>query len=316
MSDPVLPSGEQFEIRYGDQVAVVTEVGATIREYRVGGTAVLDGFAADEVCSGGRGQQLIPWPNRIRDGRYEFGGRRRQLALTEPSAGNAIHGLARWASWRPASVDSRSGRAHRSPSTRSPAGPELSRPTVAVELTDDGLQVTTTVHNPGTTAVPFGAGTHPYLTVGTERVDSARLRIPGRRYARPDDRGIPVDAQPVDGTAYDFRSSRPIGDLVLDTAYSDLARDEDGRWRVTLEGPDRSVTLWADESYPWLQVFSGDTLPPERARAGLAVEPMTCGPDAFNTGDDLLVLQPGDRHSGTWGLHVVSPSDTEEGRRG
>jgi aldose 1-epimerase len=307
VSDAALPSGEQFEIRYGDQVAVVTEVGATIRDYRVAGEPVLDGFAAEEVCTGGRGQQLIPWPNRIRDGRYPFAGRTQQLALTEPSAGNAIHGLARWAGWRPTAVDA--ARVELSVTVHpQPGWPGTIDATVAVELSGQGLAVTTTVHNSGRSAVPFGAGTHPYLTVGTERIDSARLLVPGGRCALPDDRGIPVGGQSVADTPYDFRSPRVIGDLVLDTAYADLARDGDGRWRVTLAGPDRSVTVWADESYPWLQVFSGDTLPPARARAGLAVEPMTCGPDAFNTGDDLLVLQPGDRHSGTWGITVEPAS--------
>ncbi len=303
MSDAALPSGEQFELRYGGQLAVVTEVGATLRHYSVDERPVLDGFAADEVAGGGRGQQLIPWPNRIRDGRYRFAGRTQQLALTEPSAGNAIHGLARWANWRPVDVDA--ARVELALTVHpQPGWPGTIEAGVAVELTAGGLQVTTTVRNAGSTAVPFGAGSHPYLTVGTERVDQARLRIPSGRCALPDDRGIPVSSRPVEGTPYDFRSPRAIGDLVLDTAYADPARDEDGRWRVTLEGPDRTVTLWADESYPWLQVFTGDTLPPGRARAGLAVEPMTCGPDAFNTGDDLLVLEPGDRHSGTWGITV------------
>jgi aldose 1-epimerase len=109
----------------------------------------------------------------------------------------------------------------------------------------------------------------------------------------------------VDGTAYDFREPRQIGELALDTAYRDITRDADGRWRVRLADQDRAATLWGDESYSWIQVFTGDTLPPDKARAGLAVEPMTCGPDAFNTGDGLVVLRPGDSHRGRWG---VSPA--------
>src|ERR1700694_132484 len=73
------PSGEQYEIVFGEQRAVITEVGATLREYWSGGRAVLDGFAVSEMCSGGRGQVLMPWPNRIEDGVYEFGGHRQQL---------------------------------------------------------------------------------------------------------------------------------------------------------------------------------------------------------------------------------------------
>ena len=128
------------------------------------------------------------------------------------------------------------------------------------------------------------------------------MRVPAARYLQPDDRGIPVDPRPVDGTDYDFRTPKPIGDLILDTAYTDVARDDDGLWRVTMADAERSVTLWADPAYGWIQLFTGDTLPPGIARAGLAVEPMTCGPDAFNTGSGLVVLQPGDTHRATWGI--------------
>src|SRR5690606_18112094 len=66
------PTGEQYEIKSGDHAAVITEVGATLRSYRVAGRDVVRGFAAEEPVHLGRGQQLLPWPNRIRDGRYPF----------------------------------------------------------------------------------------------------------------------------------------------------------------------------------------------------------------------------------------------------
>jgi aldose 1-epimerase len=303
VSEPWPPSGQQFEIRYADQVAVVTEVGATIRHYSVGDRVVLDGFDVDRVAGGGRGQHLIPWPNRIRDGRYEFAGQRQQLALTEPANGNAIHGLARWATWQPESVEA--ARVVMSLGIHPQPGWSGSLAiSVTVELTSDGLAVTTRARNTGTADAPYGYGAHPYLTVGPKPLDPTVLQAPAGRYSLPDDRGIPVDLQPVDGTAYDFRTARPIGDLVLDTAYSDLDRDPDGRWRVHLSNPETGwgATVWADAAYPWLQLFTGDTLAPGQARAGLAVEPMTCGPDAFNTGAGLIVLAPGEEHSGTWGI--------------
>ena len=98
-SETVMPSGEQHEISHGDQRAVVVEVGGGLRTYETERGPVLDGYAVDEVCSGGRGQPLIPWPNRLKDGLFEFGGGSHQLPLTEAAAGNAIHGLVRWANW-------------------------------------------------------------------------------------------------------------------------------------------------------------------------------------------------------------------------
>lgn len=295
------PSGEQFEIRYADQLAVVTEVGATIRHYSVGGRPVLDGFGVDEVASGGRGQHLVPWPNRIRAGRYVFDGKQQQLALTEPSKGNAIHGLARWLGWR--ATDQRDDSVTLDVVLHpQPGWPAVLAVQVAVELGPDGLTVTTTARNDGTASAPYGTGAHPYLTVGGATVDSARLTVPAATYLTPDDQGIPVDPQPVSGSPYDFRTGQPIGDLVLDTAYHDVTRDGDGRWRVRLEGDEAAATLWADAAYDWIQVFTGDTLAADKRRRGLAVEPMTCGPDAFNTGDGLLVLAPRESHRGQWGI--------------
>ena len=87
MTPPVAPSGEQLELSFGEQRAVVVEVGAGLRAYAVGGREVLDGYPADEMCASGRGQVLMPWPNRIEDGSYEFDGRRHQLPLTEVERG-------------------------------------------------------------------------------------------------------------------------------------------------------------------------------------------------------------------------------------
>jgi aldose 1-epimerase len=303
VSEAAAPSGRQFELRHRDQVAVVTEVGATLRRYAAGDREILDGFDLDEVCGGGRGQHLIPWPNRVRDGRYELDGKQLQLALTEPLNGNAIHGLTRWANWQPESVADD----HVSMTLTvypQPGWPGTLEVALRVDLGDDGLTITTTARNSGSVPLPYGTGAHAYLTVGGDTVDDAVLTTPASTYLLPDDRGIPVGPTPVDGTRYDFRPARAIGDLVLDTAYKDLTRDDDGRWRVRLSDNETgaAVTLWADETYGWLQLFTGDTLSPDKARAGLAVEPMTCGPDAFNTGDGLILLQPGDRHEGQWGI--------------
>ncbi len=100
MASAPAPSGEQVEIAHGDQRAVVVEVGGGLRSYSAAGRAVLDGYEADEMSTSGRGQLLIPWPNRVRDGSYEFDGQHHQLALDDPAEQDAIHGLVRWAAWK------------------------------------------------------------------------------------------------------------------------------------------------------------------------------------------------------------------------
>jgi aldose 1-epimerase len=245
---------------------------------------------------------LMPWPNRIADGAYEFDGRSHQLALTEPVRHNAIHGLVRWVRW---SVGTRERHRvvmeHRlSPQPGYPFALHLG---TEYALSSHGLTVTTTATNVGSSACPFGSGAHPYLTVGTQSVDDVLLRTPAATVLSVDDRGIPNGASSVTGTPYDFRRETAIGALRLDHAFTDLERDDDGLARVGLrpQGGAGGVVLWVDRSYRHLMLFTGDAIP-EIGRRSLAVEPMTCPPNAFRTGEDVIRLEPGDSFSGTWGI--------------
>lgn len=303
VTDQHSPSGRQYEIQHGDQRAVIVEVGGGLRVYESARGAVLEGYRLDEMCSGGRGQPLLPWPNRIRDGQYEFDGVNYQLGLTEAEAHNAIHGLVRWANWTVAEQSpERVAVEHRL--HPQPGWPAILDLQIEYALGDGGLTVTTTATNMGAAACPFGAGQHPYLTLGTETVDALSLVVPGLRYLEADERGIPVGSADADGTPLDFTTPRPIGAAKLDVAYTDLERDGDGLARVVIAtaGGERQGTLWVDESYLYLMVFTGDTLAPNRRRRGLAVEPMTCPPDAFRSGDELLRLEPGTSFTARWGI--------------
>jgi aldose 1-epimerase len=302
----ISPSGEQIELSFGDHRVVIVEVGGGLREYTYADRPVLDGYREDEMCSAGRGQMLIPWPNRLRDGRYEWQDRTLQLALTEPDKHNAIHGLVRWSNWVPAEREG-----HRvvmrhvvHPQTGYPFALSLE---LEYSLAEHGLTVETRAVNVGAGACPFGAGAHPYLTVGTQTVDECVLQAPGATWMDTDERQIPTATGPVDGTEFDFRTARPIGSLQIDTGYGQLARDGDGLARVTLEAPGGGprATLWMDEAYPYLMLFTGDTVPVDRRRQGLGVEPMTCAPNAFQSGDGLRTLEPGERFIGRWGIEPV-----------
>jgi aldose 1-epimerase len=204
------PSGQQFELAYRDQRAVVVEVGGGIRAYAARGREILDGYPADEPSSSGRGQVLIPWPNRLEDGSYEFDGQRHQLDGNEPENGNAIHGLVCWEPWTAREREPDRVVMEHVVAAR-PGYPFTLQLTIEYSLAPDGLTVRTTAVNCGDTVCPYGAGAHPYLTVGTETVDSLILHVPARTVLRPDDRGLPLPAEPVQGTKYDFRRPRPIG---------------------------------------------------------------------------------------------------------
>jgi len=291
------PSGHQYRIVSGDQEATVVQVGGGLRTYTVAGEPVLDGYGVDQMAEGGRGQLLVPWPNRIRDGRYQFAGTEHQLALTEPSRHNASHGLVRWSNWS-ATVREPDRVVMELDLHPQPGYPFTLGLSVEYRLGPGGLSVATTATNRGDRPCPYGAGAHPYLTVGTDLVDVALLQVPADTRLESDDRGIPTGSTAVDGTPYDFRVARPIGDLALDTAFTDLAGNE----AVLLTTDGGRATVWWDSAYRWLMVFTGDTLDPARRRRGVALEPMTCAPNAFITGDGLRVLQPEEPWTTTWGI--------------
>lgn len=299
----ISPSGEQWAITHGDQRLTVVGVGGGIRSYDAGERPVLFGYPADAKADAGRGQLLMPWPNRIADGRYTFDGATQQLPLTEPARCNASHGLVRWEQWSLVEqTDSTLTVGFRlMPSAGWDAILDLR---VRYELGDDGLTVTPSATNVGSTRAPFGFGAHPYLTVGEETVDELTLTLPATDHLTVDDRLLPTGTAPVEGSDYDFRASRPIGETVIDTAFTGLVADDDGRWRVTLSSGERSTTLWAEaEHFGYTQVFTGDSLPAGRARrTGVAVEPMSCPAGAFATGEALVVLEPGDTWTGQWGV--------------
>jgi aldose 1-epimerase len=232
----------------------------------------------------------------VRDGEYEFAGARQQLALSEPGKRNAIHGLVRWVNWTCANY--RPDRVVMSYVLHpQPGYPHSLALSVAYHLDERGLSVEITAENVGVSACPFGAGAHPYLRPVSPKVDDTVLRAPGSTRLLVDERGIPTTSEPVEGTAFDFRAPRPVGDLELDTAYSDLERGADGLARVEFGG----TTLWVDEHFTHLMLFSGDPLP-DVARCALAVEPMTCAPNAFQSGEGLLTLAPEESFVARWGI--------------
>ena len=298
------PSGEQFEITHGDQRATVVEVGGGIRMYEVGTRQVLDPYASDAMCDGAHGTPLIPWPNRLAGGRYSFAGVDHQLPLTDPERLGAIHGLLRWTPWR--AIERGSARVVMG--TRlypQPGYPFMLDVTITYELSDIGLLVHTSATNLGEQTCPFGCGQHPYLAPGGETVDECMLEFGARTRILADERGVPVGREPVSlGGPMDFSEPRRIGELVIDDGFTELPRDETGRATVALTGVDGArVELWMDESYNFLQLFTGDTLAPgRRRRRGLAAEPMTCPANAFATGESVLTLEPGESFVGEWGV--------------
>jgi aldose 1-epimerase len=295
--------GREHELRAGPYHAVVTEIGGGLRVLEHDDRQLVRPYATGRVRPRYTGNVLAPWPNRIADGSYAFDGETHQLPLTEPERGNALHGLVTWDRFElvDASATSVTAVDRLVPRTGYPFEVEVS---VTYELSAErGLLTTVRARNTGGRPAPWGTAAHPYLQAGTPSVDECMLVVPASKVLEvTPDRLLPVGLVPLDGTGLDFREARTIGDTYVDHAYTDLLPDDDGLARVTMLAPTGGgvQVTWDPGVLPWVQVHTSDTPEVETNRTGLAVEPMTCGPDAFNSGEDLVVLPPGGEHAVSW----------------
>jgi len=303
----VAPTGEQYQIEAAGYAATITESGATLRLLTKDGRNVVDGFPEDEIPGACRGQLLMPWPNRIRDGLYTFEGEEHQLGLSEPHTHNAIHGLVRWATWHV--VEHTASRIELGLRLMAQTGyPWTLELGVVYELGEDGLTVTQRATNVATTNAPFATGAHPYFTLDTGgTIDAWTLDSSAATRVLSDERLLPTGTEPVDGTIYDFRGGKSLDGVDMDTCFADLAFGADGISTVTLStttasGEERAVQMWQDAHHPWLMVYTANNRNP--ARTAIAIEPMTASVDAFNSGEGLIVLAPGETFSGVWGIRA------------
>lgn len=308
---PTLVSGTPVVLRAHGYEAAVASVGASLRSLTFEGRDLVVPFDEDELRPAYRGTTLAPWPNRIVDGIHRFDGREHQLPLTEPNRGHALHGLLSWAHWnvRDVSDDAVTLTATLPAQAGYPWWLVVS---TTYRLDADGLTQTVRATNLSDTPAPWGTGPHPYLVAGPAALDEWTLSLPADTVLEvTPDRLSPVAlaSVTVDAARFDFRDAREIGAVEIDHAYTGLIWDADGRATVTVTDPSGTgvAMSWAGEC-AWVQIHTADqpTGPGTPGhRAGLAVEPMTCAPDAFN--DDaydfdtgVVSLDPGASHEAGW----------------
>lgn len=296
---------QRWNLEHGDQRASVVQRGGALQNYSVAGLEIVDGFADDERPPAFNGAVLAPWPNRIRDGRWSWRGRSHQLPITEPRTGSALHGLVSDVLWQPDSVapDAVTLGVGIEPTAGYPFPLRLS---VTWSLSEDGLNCRLGALNTGTEAAPFGVATHPFFHLPGARVDDLELRLPAGQWLQTDATLLPVALRPAAGTDHDFTEPRSLRGARLDTAFTAVGPDFEGISTAVLSAGDSAVTIWAEPDFTWWQVYTSDYFEPgsDRLRRSLAVEAMTCGPDAFNSGADLIVLEPGIAWSGAWGVRA------------
>lgn len=314
MTGSIPLSGTQHLLRSGDVEACIASVGASLRTLTHAGRDLVVPFAAGEVRPAYRGATLVPWPNRVVDGRYVFGGEEYRLALTEPARGHALHGLAAWLDY--SAIDKGSDHVTLAAVVEAQDGyPWRVRVETRFALDAGGLTQTVTAFNESDTPAPYGTGPHPYLVAGDGRVDDWTFELPAAEVLHvTQDRLAPTELRAVeadDPSRFDYRAARLIGTAEIDHAYTGLIRDADGLATVRVTDADgRGVAMTWDAACPWVQVHTADRPGLSGHRVGLAIEPMTCAPDAFNADRypydaGLQTIEPGESLSASWTIRAV-----------
>ncbi|CAN5188591.1 aldose 1-epimerase family protein [soil metagenome] len=289
--------------------AEIDTVAASLRSLTVDGVALTEPRLDDDLPPFCNGIVLSPWPNRVRDAKWTLDGAVQQLDITEPARGGALHGLLQFADYELFS------RADGEVTLGAFIAPQHGWPfaletTVSYALTSDGVRVTHRATNVSGRRAPYAVGTHPFLRVGETPVEQLTLTAPAATYFEVDEVLNPTAESPVEGTLSDLRNSPVVGSLVLDTAYGSLAHANpadgqgDSAW---LETPDGArTTLWQDLDWGYLQVFTTPIFPrADGLGFAVAVEPMTAPPDALNSGQDLIWIEPDATWDGSWGLRYT-----------
>ncbi|MFP3466159.1 aldose 1-epimerase family protein [Leifsonia sp. SIMBA_070] len=292
-------TGDQYELDFGDLSATIVQVGAGIRSLRFAESDLTEPYPAGEQPPSACGIVLVPWPNRVADGRWEHDGQTRQLDLTEPAKRNAIHGLLRR---RPYELVDRSDSTVTQAATiyPEPGYPYLLDTTVMHELHTEGLTVTHAVTNAGEDAAPVAIGAHPYLRIADVPPEQLTVTVAARTRFETDDRSNITGEAPVAGTAFDLSSGRRVSELDLDTGFADLP---DGPVEHSLAADDgRKVVLWGDADFRYAQVFTNRKFATKPGGVALAIEPMTAPANALNSGRGLRWLEPGETWTVSWGI--------------
>jgi aldose 1-epimerase len=295
------PNGQQIVLEAGDYKATVTGVGAALAGLSFHGRDIVLPFPWDELPPAYAGKVLMPWPNRVVGGAYVFDGQRYELPVNEAATGSALHGLALWNEWQ---VERRSDAevvlTHLL--NGQPGYPfQLALSARYALDADTGLNIELRAENSGTARAPYGCGSHPYITVGGEDISNCELGFRAGKVLLTDEKLHPTELLDVQGTDFDFAEPRALAAQSLDHAFTDLPA---GEWNVTLRNPALKLAAVVEATgadAPWMQLYSGEL----RGRKGLAVEPMTCPPDAFNSGQELVVLGPGESHSLRYRIHAL-----------
>ncbi len=297
-------AGRHLVIESGGARAEIGTVAAVLRSLSVGGVAITETTDGTGTPPFGNGIVLAPWPNRVRDGRWSLDGTEQQLDINEVDRRNALHGLLRFSDYavREEAADAVTLGALIAPQH---GWPFLFDTWVRYQVRADGLTVTHGVTNLSDRRAPYAVGTHPFLRIGENPVEDLVITIAAATYFDVDERLNPIAEKPVDGTRFDARAGLRVGDLDYDTAFGGVTHQNGASaWLTAPDGA--TVELVQDVDWGYVQVFTTPIFARGTSTGlAVAVEPMTAPPDALNSGQGLIWLEPGESSERTWGLRYT-----------
>lgn len=272
--------------------AVISTEGAALIGLSVSKLDLIEPNTRDGLYAG---KILAPWPNRIKDGKYSFNKKDYQLPVNEVSKNNSLHGLVANCHWEVILQD-QSKVILQHLLNQPDIYPGKLQLQVSYEIIEQGVEISVLSENVGDISAPYGVSIHTYLVAGAlVKNNELLLQLPTDQFLEVDaERLLPIKLQPVTGTNFDFISLKKISDLFIDHAFkysSDYPRSIS-----LLNAEGQGAEMIFDEQSKWIQIHTADRDLQADSRMAVAIEPMTCPPDAFNSGIDLIVLEPGKKH--------------------
>ncbi len=296
----------EMTLTHGDWQLTVAPYGASLRGFSRAGSPVIAAYTGAKNKVGGQGDVLIPFPGRVTGGKYTFAGTSYQMDINDKETPSAIHGFLRGTLWDiAAQTDSSVTFTTTLAPDAHPGYPFALFVSLTYALSEGGLTASFEIENTGDKPAPVAAGFHPYFSTGSALINTDTLHVPFASYLEFKDLLPTGKVLPVEGTEFDFRQPRPVGETVLNICYLHPIRDADGLLRIRLSDSETqtAVTVWMDAAFDYTVLYSGDPLPDDHRRKSLAIEPMTCGADAFNYAEwGLVTLVPGETLTGIWGV--------------
>lgn len=246
------------------------------------------------------GSTLAPWPNRIADGKYQFNGSVYNLVINESLRQNSLHGLVDTLEWE--IVESDDTYLHlRTILESGPGYPSTLLFNSSFSLERDGLHWNIRAENIGRKAAPYGVSIHPYLLTGSDiTVNEFTVKFKSNYFMEVDgERLLPVGVYEVTTKDFDFNNGLTVGERFIDHAFQIPSEAPLDRIEVT-DSHGVGSFMQYDSKARWIQIHTADRDGGIDSRRSLAVEPMSCPPDAFNSGLDLVILNPSEQHEMSW----------------